>query len=67
MRTTTIGALVTIDDLEVHPDAYGKASDARTVVMERACSQGYVELLDMTLVEKVIRKRDGVVHDVTRR
>lgn len=53
--------------LEVHPDAYGKNPDVLGIVMERARSEGYADLLDRSLVEQVIRERDGVAHDVTRR
>ena len=53
--------------LEVHPDIYGMAADARKGIMERARLEGYLELLDQALVEETFRKRDGVVRNVTRR
>lgn len=53
--------------LEVHPDTYGMAADARKAIMERARLKGYFELVDQALVEEAFRKRDGVVRNVTRR
>jgi L,D-transpeptidase ErfK/SrfK len=53
--------------LEVHPDAYGTAQPPLSVVLDRARSGGYIDLLDLELVRDAIRKRDGVVRDVTKR
>jgi len=53
--------------LEVHPDPYKKGTDPLSRVMDRARSEGFLDMVDLTLVEEVIRKRDGIARDVTRR
>jgi len=53
--------------LEVHPDSYAMTRDAQTIVKERAQSGGFVDMVDLGLVREVIRKRDGIARDVTRR
>jgi L,D-transpeptidase ErfK/SrfK len=53
--------------LEVHPDAYRKIPDplARTVEIARAA--GVSHMLDYPAVKEVIRKRDGIPRDISRR
>jgi hypothetical protein len=53
--------------LEVHPDAYGKGPDPMAFVKERARSEGYLDLIDFQLARVVIKRRDGVARDVTRK
>ena len=52
--------------LEVHPDAYKKGSDVLNKVLETARTNGFLDMLDLPLVNEVIRKRDGIARDVTR-
>jgi L,D-transpeptidase ErfK/SrfK len=51
--------------LEVHPDLYRKGSDPLSFVIERARVGGFLDLLDMALVQEVIRKQDGLARSVT--
>jgi L,D-transpeptidase ErfK/SrfK len=53
--------------LEVHPDAYEKGPDPLPFVLARARAEGYEGMLDLALVNEVIRKRDGIARNVTRR
>jgi L,D-transpeptidase ErfK/SrfK len=53
--------------LEVHSDAYDKESDPLRKVLAMAQSMGLLDRLDLLLVKEVIRKRDGIARDVTRR
>jgi len=53
--------------LEVHPDTYGRATEPMAIVLERSRTGGYLDMLDLKRVEEAIRKRDGVLRDVTRR
>lgn len=53
--------------LEAHPDKYKRGVDALAVVIERAKVNGFLDMLDLTLVQEVIQKRDGIARDVTRR
>jgi L,D-transpeptidase ErfK/SrfK len=53
--------------LEVHPDSYKLGSDPIQKVMVVAHAGGFADMLDMRLVKEVIRKRDGIARDVTRR
>jgi L,D-transpeptidase ErfK/SrfK len=53
--------------LEVHRDAYRKGPDPLEMVMQFGQSEGVLDLIDLTLAEQVIRKREGIARDVTRR
>jgi len=53
--------------LEMHPDAYKKQPDPLPKVLNIARSEGFIDMLDLALVKEVIRKRDGIARDVTRR
>jgi L,D-transpeptidase ErfK/SrfK len=53
--------------IEVHPDAYKRVAAPMMVLMERARSEGLVSMMDLDLVEEVVRKREGIARDVTRR
>jgi L,D-transpeptidase ErfK/SrfK len=53
--------------LEVHTDAYKKLADPMAWVMDRARSEGYLSMLDMERVREVLRRREGIPRDVTRR
>ena len=53
--------------LEVHPDVYKRGPDPFTFIIDRAQSEDFLDMLDMSLVREVIQKRDGVARDVTRR
>ena len=53
--------------LEVHPDSYKMSPDPLSKVLDAARSGGFLDALDMPLVEEAIRKRDGIARDVTRR
>jgi L,D-transpeptidase ErfK/SrfK len=53
--------------LEVHPDAYRKIPDALARTMEIARAAGVSHMLDYPAVKEVLRKRDGIPRDVTRR
>jgi L,D-transpeptidase ErfK/SrfK len=61
---TNVGDLVF---LEVHSDAYKKGSDPLRKVLDTARAGGYLGMLDLPLVHEVIKKRDGIARDVTRR
>ena len=52
--------------LEVHPDVYKTESDPIRKVLNAARAQGFMDMLDWSLVNQVIRKRDGIARDVTR-
>jgi L,D-transpeptidase ErfK/SrfK len=52
--------------LEVHPDLYRKETITLEGVQERARSGGYLDALDLTAVQDVLKKRDGIARDVTR-
>jgi L,D-transpeptidase ErfK/SrfK len=53
--------------LEVHPDTYQKGSLSLEQVQELARSRGYLDALDRTAVQDVLRKHDGIAHDITQR
>jgi L,D-transpeptidase ErfK/SrfK len=53
--------------LEVHPDPYREGPDPLDRVVEAARTEGFFDVLDLALVKEVIRKRDGIARDVTRR
>jgi len=53
--------------LEAHADAYKRAPDPMAWVLDRAASEGYLGMLDLNLVREVLRKREGVSRDVSRR
>jgi L,D-transpeptidase ErfK/SrfK len=53
--------------LEVHPDSYRKGSDPLPFVIDRARTEDFLDMLDLSLVQEVIEKRDGIARDVTRR
>jgi L,D-transpeptidase ErfK/SrfK len=53
--------------LEAHPDAYGKGGDPLATIVNLARAGGFVDSLDLSLAEKVIRKRDGIARSITRR
>jgi hypothetical protein len=53
--------------LEANPDTYKRSGNPLAAVIELASSSGYLEMLDMNLVLGVLRKRDGIARDVTRR
>ena len=52
--------------LEVHPDAYKEGADPLKTVVDQATADGFVEMLDLSLVRKVILARDGIARDVAR-
>lgn len=52
--------------LEVHPDVYRKAPDPLKIITERARAEGFLEMLDLTVVQEVISKREGIARDVAR-
>ena len=51
---------------EVHSDVYRKAPDPLTLVIDRARAEGFLEMLDLSLVREVILKREGIARDVAR-
>jgi L,D-transpeptidase ErfK/SrfK len=53
--------------LEVHPQAYKRLPDPMLHVERMAADSRISSLMDWTLVEEVIRKRDGIARDITRR
>jgi L,D-transpeptidase ErfK/SrfK len=53
--------------VEVHPDPFNKVTDPLRTVLDVAESEDFLDLIDPSLVEEVIRKRDGIAQDVTRR
>ena len=52
---------------EIHPDPYRKGSHSLADLNEIARAAGFFDMVDWALVEDVIRKRDGIARDVTRR
>jgi L,D-transpeptidase ErfK/SrfK len=52
--------------LEAHPDPYRKSGDPLAKIVEAARAGGFFEDLNLSLVNEVIRKRDGIARDVTR-
>jgi L,D-transpeptidase ErfK/SrfK len=52
--------------VEVHEDTYALGPEPFATVMERAREGGYAELLNLSLLREVIRKKDGIARDVTR-
>jgi len=52
--------------VEVHPDTYALGPEPLATVVEAARAGGYFDLLNMSLVGEVIRKRDGIARNVTR-
>jgi len=52
--------------VEVHPDAYRKAGDPLAKILDAARAGGFINALDFSLVNEVIRKRDGIARIVTR-
>jgi L,D-transpeptidase ErfK/SrfK len=52
--------------LEVHADSYREGADPLLFILDRARSEGFIDMLDLPLVQKVIEKRDGIARDVTR-
>ena len=53
--------------LEVHPDVYRIGLDPLAAVIDRATEEGFLDILDLERIQEVIRKRDGIARDVTRR
>jgi hypothetical protein len=53
--------------LEANPDTYKRSGNPLATVIELASSSGYLKMLDMNLVLEVLRKRDWIARDVTRR
>jgi len=53
--------------LEAHSDPYQQGSLSFDQVRELARSGGYLEAVDLTAVQEVLRRRDGIAHNVTRR
>ncbi len=53
--------------VEIHPDTYKQGADAFTRVVDVARSAGFLDQLDLRLVQDAIRKRDGIARDVRRR
>jgi L,D-transpeptidase ErfK/SrfK len=53
--------------LEVHRDVYKRGEDARTTVQRLAIAEGIAPLLDWQHVEEVIRRKDGVAREVSRK
>jgi L,D-transpeptidase ErfK/SrfK len=53
--------------VEAHPDLYKKESNPFRKVFDAARGQGFLNMLDVAAVQEVIRKRDGIARDVTRR
>jgi L,D-transpeptidase ErfK/SrfK len=52
--------------LEAHPDPYRKSGDPLAKIVEAARAGGFFEDLNLSLVNEVIRKRDGIARDITR-
>ena len=52
--------------LEVHPDGYKRVRDMFARVEALAKARGLADTIDWSLVKEVIRKRDGIAHDVAR-
>jgi len=53
--------------VEAHPDLYKKESNPFRKVFDAVRGQGFLNMLDVAAVREVIRKRDGIARDVTRR
>jgi L,D-transpeptidase ErfK/SrfK len=53
--------------LEVHPDPYREGPDPLNKAVDAGRAGAFMDLLDLELVKEVIRKRDGIARDVTRR
>jgi L,D-transpeptidase ErfK/SrfK len=53
--------------VEIHPDSYKRQSDPLRKVLDIARSEGFLELLDISAVQQVLRNQEGVARDVTRR
>jgi L,D-transpeptidase ErfK/SrfK len=53
--------------MEVHPDVYKRIPDMLRRTEEIARAQGVFDIVDWSLAREVIRKREGIGHDVTRR
>jgi L,D-transpeptidase ErfK/SrfK len=53
--------------VEAHPDVYNKEAEPLRKVLDTARSQGFLDKLDLQLAQDVIRKREGIARDVTRR
>jgi len=51
--------------LEVHPDLYRKGPVPLRKVLDVARTGGFLDMLDLPLVNEVIRKSDGIARDVT--
>jgi len=52
--------------LEVHPDAYGLKPDAARTVREFAETMHLLDTVEWSLIDDVIRRKDGIARDVTR-
>jgi L,D-transpeptidase ErfK/SrfK len=52
--------------LEVHRDAYKKSGDPLQTVLEFVRTHALSELIDLSLVNEVIRKREGIARRVSR-
>jgi L,D-transpeptidase ErfK/SrfK len=52
--------------LEAHPDAYKRSVDPLGKVLERARAGGFIDSLDLSLANEVLRKRDGIARNITR-
>jgi L,D-transpeptidase ErfK/SrfK len=53
--------------LEVHPDTYKEGGNPVDKVLEAARAGGFLEALDLAVVDEVIRKHDGIARDITLR
>jgi hypothetical protein len=51
--------------VEVHPDAYKRGADPLHEILEAAGVGGFVNSLDIDLINDAIRQRDGIARDVT--
>ena len=52
--------------LEVHPDVYRRVPDPLKIITERARAEGFLEMLDLTVVQEVVSKREGIARNVAR-
>jgi L,D-transpeptidase ErfK/SrfK len=52
--------------IEVHPDGYGLKPDAARTIWEFAEAMRLLDAVDWSLIDEVIRKKDGIARDVRR-
>jgi L,D-transpeptidase ErfK/SrfK len=52
--------------VEAHPDAYRMGRDPLPKIVEAARNEGFLDSMDLALVNEVIRRRDGIARNVTR-